>query len=232
MAKIILVFQDKVVKNYLIAPGGELSIGRHSTNDIAVDNLSVSSRHAKITQQKDGLFVQDLGSTNGTFVNNEKVAKCRLVHQDWINIGNHMLIVDMYETLSLEATMEMLMSGTLGGGRVGRDADQTVMFDMSSGRAPARLIFLSGEQGEFEILANRVTIGKNQDADIVIKGFWSFRAGQPAAIIERRGDNYVFSYTDGRMIPRINGHKAEKPVTLSDQDEIKIGPLRMRMEID
>jgi pSer/pThr/pTyr-binding forkhead associated (FHA) protein len=229
MAQVILVFQDKVVKKYLIAPGGELTIGRHSTNKIAIDNLSVSSRHAKITQEKDGLFIQDLGSTNGTLVNKETVTKCRLVHQDWISIGNHILIVDMYETLSLEATMEMLMSGTFSGGR---EADQTVMFDMNSGRTPARLVFLNGGQGEFEMMANLVTVGKNSDADIVIRGLWSFLAGQPAARIERRGKSYVLSYCGGRMKPRINGQKIGAPVFLHHQDEIKIGPLRMRMEID
>jgi pSer/pThr/pTyr-binding forkhead associated (FHA) protein len=229
MAQIILVHQDKVKKKYTIASGGELTIGRQSTNKIVIDNLSVSGQHAKITQGNDGLFVRDLGSTNGTFVNNEKVTKCRLAHQDWITIGNHMLLVDIYETLSLEAAKEMLLSGTFGGAR---EAEQTVMFDMSSGRAPARLVFPAGGQETFEIIANQVAIGKNRDADIVIGGLWSFLAGQPAARIERRGDNYVFSYTGGRVKPRINGRKVTTPVFLSDKDEIKIGPLTMQMEID
>ncbi|MEJ2039355.1 MAG: FHA domain-containing protein [Desulfosarcinaceae bacterium] len=223
-----MVFQDKVIKKFIIGPGGELTIGRHSANKIVVDNLSVSSRHARITQEKDGLFVQDLGSTNGTFVNKEKVSKCRLVHQDWIGIGNHTLIIDMYETLSLESTMEMLMAGSFGGGR---EADQTVMFDMSSGHTPARLIFLAGGQGEMELLANRVTIGRNKDADIVIVGLWSFFAGQPAAYIERRGNNYIFNYTGGKLKPRINGTAVSNPVFLNHQDEIKIGPLKMRVEL-
>ena len=231
MAQIILVFRDKIVKKYMIAPGSELTIGRHTENKIVVDNLSVSSRHAKLRHEKDGLFLQDLGSTNGTYVNNEKVSKCRLVHQDWIGVGNHNLIVDMYETLSLEATMEMLMSGTFGGSR-GRDADQTMMFDMSGGQTPARLVFLTGGQGDVDLLPNRITIGKNKDADIVIRGLWSFLAGQPAAHIERRGRNYLLRFAGGRMIPKINGSPVESTAVLNHQDEIKIGPVRMRVELN
>ena len=171
MAQIILVFQDKVVEKYMITEGGVLTIGRHPKNKIVLDNLSVSGRHAKISQGKDGLILQDLGSTNGTFVNNEKVSKTWLVHQDLVGVGNYQLIVDMYESLSLESTMDVLLSGNLKGVHSG---DQTVMYDMSAGLTTGRLIFLAGGEGTFKLMPNLTTIGKNKDADIIIRGFWSF----------------------------------------------------------
>lgn len=226
MAQLILVFKNKVLKTYTVAPEGEVTIGRHPSNTIVVDNLAVSGKHAKIRQDKDGLFLIDLGSTNGTFVNNEKISKCRLVHQDWVSVGSHILIVDMYETLSLEATMEMLLAATFGG----READQTIMFDMSKGQAPARLVFLAGGQGEYELINNLVTIGKNRDADIVIGGFWSFLAGQPAARIERRGNRYVVSRGNGYVKTKLNGEVVRQKALLNHQDIIKIGSLKMQVE--
>jgi pSer/pThr/pTyr-binding forkhead associated (FHA) protein len=227
MAQIIQVFKDKVVKKYLIAPGSELTIGRHPSNKIVIDNLSASSKHAKIKHDDEGLLLTDLGSTNGTLVNNEKVSRCKLVHQDWVSIGNHMLIVDMYETLSLEATMEMVLSGTIGG----READQTVMFDMSSGHAHARLVYVDSERSGLDLLNNVVTIGKNRDADIVIKGFWSFLAGGPAAKIERRKGNYYLSHVGGTMKTKLNGNPVTAATLLNHQDIIQVGPVKVRVDL-
>ena len=65
----------------------EIIIGRSSDLDMVLVEDMVSRRHAKITVTGDQIFIQDLGSTNGTFVNGEKVKRARLNEGDRIGYG-------------------------------------------------------------------------------------------------------------------------------------------------
>jgi pSer/pThr/pTyr-binding forkhead associated (FHA) protein len=229
MAQLILTYKERVVSKHPVSIGSEITIGRQHDNDIVIDNLAVSGRHAVIRREKEGLQLTDAGSTNGTFVNNERIAKCRLVHQDLIAIGNHSLIVDLYGTLSLEATMQMLRAGALGA----KDADQTILFGtISNPSAPPafdRLIFLEGSQGEYELFKNTISIGKHAQADIVIHGFWSFLAGAPAVTIERQGGNYFLNYIGGLRKPTVNDFPVGSSTKLNHQDIIRIAGLKMQL---
>jgi pSer/pThr/pTyr-binding forkhead associated (FHA) protein len=62
-----------VVRVHLKPAGEPVTVGRASGNRISIDHASVSKFHATVSMAQDGrLFVADLGSTNGTFVNGEK----------------------------------------------------------------------------------------------------------------------------------------------------------------
>jgi len=70
------------------------TIGRDQANDIQIDEAGVSGRHARIRVQPNELLddqvdvlLEDLGSTNGSLVNDEQVKKCQLKHNDVITIG-------------------------------------------------------------------------------------------------------------------------------------------------
>jgi len=81
----------------------ELTIGRNPANDIVVDNLAVSDRHARIIRGEDGYVLQDLDSTNGSFVNEKKISQVILQAKDTINIGKHILEVAKLSPRSSEA---------------------------------------------------------------------------------------------------------------------------------
>lgn len=70
---------------------GEIVIGRSSELDMVLVEDMVSRRHAKITVTDDEIFIQDLGSTNGSFVNGEKVKRARLTEGDRILIGTSII---------------------------------------------------------------------------------------------------------------------------------------------
>jgi len=73
-------------------PGdGEILIGRSSELDMVLVEDMVSRRHSKITVTDDQIFIQDLGSTNGTFVNGEKVKRARIAEGDRILIGTSII---------------------------------------------------------------------------------------------------------------------------------------------
>ena len=70
-----------------------LSIGREEACDITLSHISVSKRHARITREQDGFYIEDTGSTNGVIVNNCRIAgKVRLHEKDVIAITNSKLI--------------------------------------------------------------------------------------------------------------------------------------------
>lgn len=229
MASIVVTYKTKVLKNYTIRPESEVTIGRHPENTIVIDNRLASSHHAKIVQTKQELHLIDLNSTNGTFVNNDQVAEYQLAHQDWISIGKHVLIVDLYETLSLESTQQMLKVGSSGT----EDAESTMMIDRSDIQNQLQgsdyLNFLSDERDDFELSNKMVTIGKNSDADIRISGLWSLLAGTPSATIGKQGADYFLDYVTGLIKPRINGIPIQSPTRLNHHDLIKIGPLTMQL---
>lgn len=67
---------------------GKTSLGRHSENDIFVNVDGISRKHAAITVTADGLEVEDLGSSNGTYVNGEAVEKRELKIGDEVKLDN------------------------------------------------------------------------------------------------------------------------------------------------
>ena len=76
---------------YPLADNGELVIGRSSELDMVLIEDMVSRKHAKITLQPGNITISDLGSTNGTFVNGEKVKRSRLKEGDRVLIGTSIL---------------------------------------------------------------------------------------------------------------------------------------------
>src|SRR5437868_5344459 len=76
-----------------IYPDKPIVVGRSSDLDMVLVEDMVSRRHAKIAYAGDQITIEDLGSTNGTFVNGEKVKKARLKEGDRVLIGTSILKV-------------------------------------------------------------------------------------------------------------------------------------------
>jgi pSer/pThr/pTyr-binding forkhead associated (FHA) protein len=72
---------------FRILPGGIKTVGRAPRADFVVDAPLVSRLHCRLTLQSDGLLVEDLESTNGTFVNGERVTKLLLRNGDALRVG-------------------------------------------------------------------------------------------------------------------------------------------------
>ena len=72
---------------FAVPDGGELIIGRSGERDIVLEEEMVSRQHAKVRAEGEELILVDLGSTNGTFVNGEKVRRIALNSGDRLLIG-------------------------------------------------------------------------------------------------------------------------------------------------
>lgn len=96
MIKIMLKFKDRVLKEVktLDMP---ITIGRGIDNVLRIDNPAVSKHHARIIKEHDQFFIEDLNSTNGTYMNEKPIERLALRDDDEITIGKHTLKVFMEE---------------------------------------------------------------------------------------------------------------------------------------
>ncbi|NKB37093.1 MAG: AAA family ATPase [Gammaproteobacteria bacterium] len=77
-----------------------ISIGRFEDNDIRIDNRFISGHHSKIVTVQGQSYVVDMGSTNGTFVNGQRISKCRLKNKDNISLSVRTRLLDNGETVA------------------------------------------------------------------------------------------------------------------------------------
>ena len=82
----LVVRDEHGVEQRLQMVGRELRFGRGLDNDVVLDSLSVSREHARLLQA-DGLYIEDLGSRNGTFVNGQRVQRARVRPGDRVRLG-------------------------------------------------------------------------------------------------------------------------------------------------
>ena len=104
MAKLIMTLDGAIIREFMIDKDS-ISIGRKHGNDIQLNDLTVSGRHALITVMGDNTYVDDLGSTNGTLLNGGRVSKSMLNHSDVIQIGNYQFTFFQDEDEEYEPTM-------------------------------------------------------------------------------------------------------------------------------
>ena len=81
--------------------GDQLMIGRDSTNEIVINDAEVSRRHARLTFQGGKYVLEDLGSTNGTFVNGQRLAGPRVLKAgEVVSFGEQIVLV--FEVVSID----------------------------------------------------------------------------------------------------------------------------------
>lgn len=100
MWKLTLRSPEGKPREYTLKPG-KTTIGRRQDNDIVITDISASRRHAELEYDplKDAVILNDTGSTNGTFVNRERVTlPTQLTHNDVIRIGEHVIDVIRKDT--------------------------------------------------------------------------------------------------------------------------------------
>ena len=86
--------------------GDQLTIGRDATNDIVINDAEVSRRHARLTFQGGKYVLEDLGSTNGTFVNGQRLAGPRVLKAgEVVSFGEQIILVFEVNTVDAGATM-------------------------------------------------------------------------------------------------------------------------------
>lgn len=233
MAKLTLMFNGGVLDQYMLDQE-EISIGRKPDNDIQIDNLAVSGRHARVLTILDDSFLEDLGSTNGTYVNGSVVKKHALKDGDLITIGKHQLRYeseaatdqdddDFEQTMIIRpdtAGMPESSGGAAVGrsvGQIGAELVQESQQAAQEGPGRARLRVISGANAgkEMEITKALTTLGK---------------PGVQVAAITRRPNGYFIVHIEGDEAtpPTINGEPVGRNAQpIADSAVIEVAGVRM-----
>ncbi len=239
MAKLILKYEAAVLKELQVGARA-VTIGRSPDNDLHVDNLAVSSHHAKIFAEEGRLVVEDLNSLNGTFVNSQRIKRVTLKPGDVVMVGKHSIEV-RGEADSMPAPGVPTAPKTAA-----PKLDETVVLDTKKRRemlaqaaamgetassitTPGRvrtptLVVLSGktDHSEYQLSGKLTVIGKSEMATVRLKGWF---APKVAAQINKRDDGYYIGTAD--KVPVVNGQPIHGPTKLSDGDTIDLGKVRM-----
>jgi pSer/pThr/pTyr-binding forkhead associated (FHA) protein len=92
MPKLTLQFEGRALKEFTV--GIVATIGRLPDNTVSIDNPAVSNRHARIVRDGDQFVLEDLKSTNGTFVNDAPVTRHTLKNGDTVLVGKHRIVFE------------------------------------------------------------------------------------------------------------------------------------------
>ena len=120
MGKLVVSLDGVVIKEVQITKD-KTSLGRRPYNDIVIDNLAVSGEHAVMQLVGQDVFIEDLNSTNGTYINGKAVKKQLLQHNDTVEIGKYKIKFLVEDGNDFEKTM-VLRPG--GGGFAGATTRQ------------------------------------------------------------------------------------------------------------
>ena len=221
MPKMIVSIDGVVIKEVQLTKD-RTTLGRRPYNDIVIDNLAVSGEHA-VVQMTDGqVFLEDLNSTNGTYVNGKAVKKQLLQDGDSVEVGKYKIkFVSDAHAESFEKTM---MVKEDAGGLVPAVAPTPLTPPApASLEAPAgtdalraAIKVLSGAAAGREVPLTKVvtTIGK---------------PGVAVAAITRRQRGFVVHHVEGAGNPTLNGASiGAQPVALRNGDLIELAGTQMQ----
>jgi pSer/pThr/pTyr-binding forkhead associated (FHA) protein len=238
MAKLYLKFGASTLKEIPLTQA-TATIGRQPDNTVQIDNPAVSGHHAKITWNQDHYVVEDLGSLNGTFVNNARVEKTKLRHCDLMKIGKHEIEFKNEGPAPVAAIAAKAGPAT-------PKLDNTVMLDtkqaqellaknaapavMSASGVPIKehigiLSVLEGktDQQRYVLTGKMTMIGKSQMASIHLKGWF---APNSAALISRRDNKYFIAPAETKVKLKVNGEDLHAQRELAAGDVIEVGKLK------
>jgi len=106
MGKLVVSLDGVVIKEVQITKD-KTTLGRRPYNDIVIDNLAVSGEHAVLQMVGADVFIEDLNSTNGTYINGKAVKKQLLSHNDTVEIGKYKIKFIVDDGTDYEKTMIM-----------------------------------------------------------------------------------------------------------------------------
>ena len=195
-----------------------LSIGRTPDNDIVIDNLAISRRHACIKDSPQGLVIRDEGSVNGLEVDGRICSEALIEDGTQVKIGKH--------TLSFEAEAERRPVSI----PAGPDSfEATMQFTEMPRLANPACLVEQGPEGEvrYPIDTPLFLMGKSDAVDVRLGGLLiaDFHIG-----IKVNEDEHQITHLGGRRKLQVNG-KATSECVLRDEDTIEIAGRTFRFQV-
>ena len=225
MPKMIVSIDGVVIKEVQLTKD-RTTLGRRPYNDVVIDNLAISGEHAVFQMTGNDVFIEDLNSTNGTYVNGKAAKKQQLVNGDTVEVGKYKIkFVSEVASDGFEKTM-MVRPGMVPPPHVAPPpmAASPAPFAAARPTAPApaasaalaSIKVLSGAAAGREVPLTKVvtTIGK---------------PGVAVAAITKRPHGFVVHHVEGAGNPALNGAPiGTDPVPLKNGDLIELAGTQMQ----
>jgi pSer/pThr/pTyr-binding forkhead associated (FHA) protein len=219
MPKMIVSIDGVVIKEVQLTKD-RTSLGRRPYNDIVIDNLAVSGEHAVLQMSGNEVHLEDLNSTNGTYVNGKAVKKQLLLNTDVVEIGKYKI---KYVTEAADAGFDKTMiikPGSAGfvppASGASASAPMVTPTATPAATVNAAIRVMSGAAAGREVPLVKVvtTIGK---------------PGVAVAAITRRPHGFVIAHVEGINKPSLNGTPiGGEPVALKDGDVLELAGTQMQ----
>lgn len=218
MPRLILSMDGLVLKEMALEKE-RTTIGRKPHNDIQIDNLAISGEHAAIVTILNDAFLEDMNSTNGTYVNGQPIKKHVLKNNDVIELGKYRLkyLADNAPGSEQDEAVNYAQAAVVTD--VGSSSAAQVDLTATNAAAPmgalGMLQILSGAQAgrTLELSKSLTTLGK---------------PGTQVAVITRRPHGYFITHVEGTVFPVVNGRALDAQAhRLNDNDIIEIAGVKM-----
>jgi predicted component of type VI protein secretion system len=189
MGKLVVSLDGVVIKEVQITKD-KTTLGRRPYNDIVIDNLAVSGEHAVLQMVGADVFIEDLNSTNGTYINGKAIKKQLLTHNDTVEVGKYKIKYLVDEGGDYEKTM--LMRPGMAAPAMASGAPAAAAAAGAVGQPAATIKVLNGAAAGREVALTKVvtTVGK---------------PGVQVASITKRPNGYAFAHVEGATRPSVNG---------------------------
>ncbi|MCK6371164.1 FHA domain-containing protein [Zoogloea sp.] len=215
MPRLILSMDGLVLKE-MVLEKERTTIGRKPHNDIQIDNLAISGDHAAIVTILNDAFLEDMNSTNGTYVNGQPVKKHVLQSNDVIELGKYRLkyIADGGAPVAADQDVSFSQVSDTDSGRQAAPAPEAPPAAPPAG-AVGMIQILSGTHAgrTLELSKSLTTLGK---------------PGTQVAVITRRPHGYFITHVEGTVFPVLNGRSLDAQAhRLNDNDIIEIAGVKM-----
>ena len=204
----------------------EISIGREDTNDIVLNNPSISRQHSVIRVSDGIVSIKDLGSVNGTFINNVKMDEAVLDIGDEIVVGKYMIKLKSEKTLDpeLDLSFQSCEQGKpidVETFRVDDNTRKKMLERYQSGEDINFPVLILSNNKQIKITEGNFLIGRGSDSNLRIKG--NFIKDIHVKIIKLSSTSYKMISMSSLFSPvRVNGKKTKEKI-LRHGDIIEIG---------
>lgn len=219
MAKLV-VSQNGMVEGHYFLDQARFTLGRLSDSDIILNHPGVSNMHAVIVTVSNDHILEDMGSTNGTLINGEKITKHILQNNDVIELGCYQLkYVNQRANSDMDFDKTMITTVEI------TEHDLTPQPMLATAVSAARAVKTSFPLGGVKHVKGEFA-GHDILIDAPLKTFG--RPGTQLLMISRRPLGYYVTHVEGRRTPRINGKSiGTQPVLLSPNDRVEIADLEL-----
>ena len=162
MARLILSLDNQVLAEYNMSKE-RYTIGRLPDNDVRIDNPAVSGHHSLIINILNDSFLEDLNSTNGTYVNGKLIKKHALQNGDVITIGHHQMRFSDQEANQPEQD-EFEKTMVIPAGQ--QDADQLIQAEKAAEEAVAEARAAAAPAAGYDAAAAAVKLNPDEMGDL------------------------------------------------------------------